>query len=72
MATNILSLEDEISAALCDFAANLNAVSDGGGDPSRLADQARNIAYLLGDYRTLEGIDPAPERLAAGLRGSGK
>ncbi len=68
METNLSMLEEEIGAALRDLGHNLSSVAQGGGDAGQIADQARNVAYLLGDFRALEGVDPNPEVLAASLR----
>ena len=62
------TLDEEIGLALREFAANLNAVAQDQGDASQIADQARTLACLLSDYRTLEASDPDPESLADSLR----
>jgi hypothetical protein len=66
--TNTSKLDEEIDSALRVLAGNIIAVTEGRGQPDLVADQIRNAADLLCDFRALEAEDPDPEKLVAGLR----
>ncbi|SNS54364.1 hypothetical protein [Sphingopyxis indica] len=65
------ALIDEIANEVAALGTVLFAAANANGDGAGVSEAIRSVAYLLDDYRNIEGEDPAPSLITRQLRING-